>query len=330
MSLHYYLRGLGTYLPEHIITNAELLTKIDSTDEWIESRTGILERRKLAVDENVSDAGINASKIALKEAGVEADELTHVFVATCTPEYLCPSVACIVAGKLGCAQSAIAMDFNAACSGFVYGQSMIKAILDSQPSAKILFICAEAFTRRMNWEDRNTCILFGDGAGAMIYTSEQNDSIAQTLDVICKSDGTLYDLITMGGGTTKEYTSKQTTVSDDFFLQMQGRDVFKHAVRNMADVCREILENNKLTIDNIDLLIPHQANMRIIEALGSRLKVDMEKVFSNVQYYGNTSAASIPLAIQDARAQKVIKKGTLVLCTTVGSGLTWGASLMQF
>lgn len=330
MSLHYYLRALGTYLPEHIVSNAELLTKVDSSDEWIVSRTGIKERRRLAENENISDASFHAAKIALEKAGLEASELTHILVATCTPEYLCPSVACIVAGKLGCSQYAMPLDINAACSGFVYGQAMVKTILDSQANAKILLICAEALTRRMNWEDRNTCILFGDGAGAMVYTSEENNAIARTIDIICKSDGSLYHLITMGGGTTKDYTVNKTTVSEDFFLQMQGREVFKHGVRNMANVCNEILENNKLSIDDIDLIIPHQANLRMIEALGSRLKIDAKKVYANVQYCGNTSAASIPLAMNDALMQNVLKKGSLVLCTTVGSGLTWGASLVQF
>lgn len=326
-----HILGMGTYVPSRILTNADLTTFVETTDEWITSRTGISQRHVLAEGENTSDAGLAAARAALAEAGMQPDELTHVFAATCTPDKLCPSVACMVAGKLDCGQ-VMALDFNAACSGFLYGLSLARGILSAEPQAKVLLLCAEGLTRRVNWQDRSTCVLFGDGAGAVILSGA--DSAAQPgigilEDVTCTSDGSLQHLITIGGGTAQSYKPGDP-VDESFFIQMQGREVFKHAVRSMTSICLDLLKKNGLSIQDVDVLVPHQANMRIIEAVGSRLEISADHVFTNVQNYGNTSSASVPIALGDARAQGRIGEGSLVLMTSFGSGLTWGAALIRF
>lgn len=320
--------GFGAYVPEHTLTNADLTRTVDTTDEWITTRTGIKQRHKLADGENVSDAALHAAQAALADAGITAADVTHVLVATCTPEAMCPAVACITAGKLGC-KPVMAVDVNAACSGFLYGLELARGLIAATPHATVLLICAEALTRRLNWNDRSTCVLFGDGAGAVVMRRTAEGAIARMMDVISMSDGTLHNLITIGGGTAKRYELGDP-IEEEFYLQMQGRDVFKHAVRSMAAVCQDILQRNGLTIDDVRLLVPHQANMRIIEAVGSRLDIPSERVFVNVASYGNTSSASVPLAIADALAQQRLNKGDLVLATSFGAGLTWSAALLQF
>lgn len=323
-----HLHGLGVHVPQRLLTNDDLSRIVDTNDEWITTRTGIKQRHVLADGENASDAGVHAARQALEEAGITAADVTHVLVATCTPDQLCPSVACIVSGKLGCGP-VMAMDFNAACSGFIYGLELTRVMLTAHSDATVLLICTEALTRRINWQDRSTCVLFGDGAGAMVLRATPGKTKGQLLDVICRSDGSLQNLITIGGGTMHTYTTGQT-VGEDFFVSMQGRDVFKHAVRQMTAVCQEMLQRNGLAIDDVALLVPHQANMRIIEAVGSRLDIPAERVFVNVDSYGNTSSASVPLALADARAQGRLPVNGKVLATSFGGGLTWGAALLQF
>lgn len=322
-----HIHGLGTYVPARILTNADLTAIVDTSDEWITSRTGIQQRHMLAEGENASDAGFMAAKQALDEANLDPKDVTHLFLGTCTQDQLCPSVACIVAGKLGCG-SVMALDFNAACSGFIYGLELAQAIVRTQPDAVVLLVCAEALTRRLNWGDRSTCVLFGDGAGAMVLRGQASTK-GQVVDTLCASDGNLHNLISVGGGTAKRYEVGQG-VDESFFLQMQGREVFKYAVRNMVAVCQNILGRNGLDITDVSLLVPHQANMRIIEAVGSRLEIPVERVFANVASYGNTSSASVPLALADARAQGRLALGDRVLATSFGGGLTWGAALLQF
>lgn len=323
-----YLKGLGAYSPERILTNAELETFVDTTDEWIRSRTGIAARHILADGERTSDEALNAARAALADAHCAPETVTHVLVGSCTPDYLCPSLACIVAGRLGIADI-MAFDFNAACSGYLYGLELVRMILGSQPEAKVLLIAAEGLSRRVNWADRSTCVLFGDGASATLFESLPEKQIARLVDVKCSSDGTLADLLTIGGGTASPVTPG-ALIGDDYFISMQGREVFKHAVRRMVHISEELLARNSLSIDDVQLFIPHQANMRIIEAVGERLHIPAERVFVNVQNYGNTSAASIPLALCDARQQGRIRQGDLVLLTAFGGGFTWSSALMQF
>ena len=323
-----HLLALSAYVPDAVLTNEDLAKVVDTNEEWIVTRTGIKQRHRLADDENASDLGLKAARKALADAGMEASELTHVIAATCTPDVLSPSVACIMAGQLGTGP-VMAFDFGAACSGFIYGLSICRALLAQQPEAKILFVCTEALTRRVNWADRSTCVLFGDAATACIVASSPGNVMAGLEDVICQSDGTQRDLIVVGGGTSSRY-AKSDPVGDDFFITMQGRETYKHAVRNMVHICEDVLTRNGLTAKDVNLLVPHQANMRIIEAVGSRLDMTGDRVFVNVDKYGNTSSASIPLAITEARAAGRIKVGDRMLVTAFGAGLTWGAALLRF
>ena len=323
-----YLHALSSHVPAEVLTNDDLSKLVETNDEWITTRTGIKRRHRLSGEENASDLGTHAARKALENAGLDAARLTHILTATCTPDHLSPSLSCIIGGNIG-AGPAMSFDFGSACSGFLYGLHLADALLCQDPASQILFVSTEALTRRVNWSDRSTCVLFGDGAGACILNSDPENALARVQDSICKSDGSLHDLIIVGGGTSCRYKPGDP-VGDDFFITMQGREVYKHAVRQMSGVCQELLARNGLTAADVDLFVPHQANMRIIEAVGSRLKIDLDHVFTNVAEYGNTSSASVPLALVEALAQGRIKAGDRVLVTAFGSGLTWGAALLQF
>ncbi len=320
--------GFSSSIPEKRVTNEDLEAFVDTSAEWIVSRTGISARHVLQANENLTDLAIKASTEALKKSGVNANEVTHVILATCTPEYLCPSSACIVAHGLGMGE-VMAFDISAACSGFVYALDVAKSFLAASPKAVVLLICAEALSRRLNWNDRSTCVLFGDGAGACVLKNGAMPGGAVLEDVLATSDGAQALHIAVGGGTKNVY-KQGDPIGDEFFLTMQGREVFKHAVRNMTKVSEAILKKNNLTLDHVDLFIPHQANLRIIEAVGERLSIDPAKTFLNLQSYGNTSAASIPLAITEALQTGKIQQGMRVLMATFGSGFTWGAGLLRF
>ena len=320
--------SLRAHVPDTVVTNDDLSKIVDTNDQWIVSRTGIRQRHRLSPADNASSLGFRAAKEALVDAAVTPGELTHVIAATCTPDLLSPSVACLIAGQLG-AGNVMAFDVGAACSGFLYGLSLCQALLLQNPEAKILFVCTEALTRRINWSDRSTCVLFGDAATACLFAARAEKSLAILEDVLCASDGTKQHLIHVGGGTSCSYNLGDA-VDENFFIIMQGRETYKHAVRNMAHVCEEVLSRNNLTVEDIQLLVPHQANMRIIEAVGARLDLPDAKVFTNVAKYGNTSSASIPLALAEAVAEGRIQPGDRILTTAFGAGLTWGAALLRF
>lgn len=328
MNVSCELHSFGAFVPEQIVTNDDLAKIVDTSDQWVVERTGIHSRRKIAVADNVSDLGLRASLLALDQLNLEPSSLSHIITATCTPDNLAPSVACVIAGALN-AGPVMAFDIGAACAGFIYGLYVCRAVLSAEPESRILFVCAEALTRRLNWKDRGTCVLFGDGAVASVVTAQRDGAICGLIDVICKSDGVQKDLVIVGGGTSCQYEA-DGKVDGAFFISMQGRDTYKFAVRQMVNVCNELLERNNLKISDIDLFVPHQANLRIIEAVGARLEIPADRVFTNVAEYGNTSAASIPLALAEARAQGLIQKGARVLVTAFGSGLTWGSALLQF
>jgi 3-oxoacyl-[acyl-carrier-protein] synthase-3 len=323
-----FLHGFGAYAPERILTNGELAAMVDTSDEWIVTRTGISRRHILADDECVSDAGMHAAREALAEAGLDPSMVTHLLFGTSTPDQFCPATACIAAAKLGLSRHVAAYDFNAACSGFLYGLLQSRALLAAEPDARVLLVCGEGLSRRLNWQDRSTCVLFGDGAGAVACSKREEGALARLEDIICVADGSLRELINIGGGSSRRYAPGEP-VGEEFFISMQGREVFKHAVRNMAQVCRDILARNALSAKDVHLLVPHQANMRIIEAVSSRLDFPEDRVFTNLADYGNTSAASVPLALYDARKQGRMPSGALVLMTTFGGGLTWGAGLLR-
>lgn len=328
MKSNCHIQSMDLAVPATVLTNNDLVRFVDTNDEWIVERTGIRQRHRVIESESASLLGLRASRKAIDKAGITARELTHIIVATCTPDYLSPSVACVIAGQLD-AGPVMAFDIGAACTGFIYGVSLCRSLLMSNPESVILFVCTEALTRRLNWKDRSTCVLFGDAATACVIDGKSANPLFSLEDVICESDGSQMNLIIVGGGTNCQYEIGDP-VDECFFLSMQGRDTYKHAVRQMVNVCETILSRNGLDINDIALFVPHQANLRIIEAVGSRLKISSEKVFTNVDNYGNTSAASIPLAIQEAMGEKRLKAGDRILVTAFGAGLTWGAALLKF
>lgn len=328
MSIDIVLRGLGRYVPEKTLTNADLEKIVDTSDEWIFTRTGIKVRHIASEEQNTSDLAVEAAKKALANANMKAEELTHIVVGTFTPDAMVPSCACVVEEKLGIKGRAV-YDIAAACSGFLYALENARAILALHPEARVLVIGAETVTRRINFEDRSTCVLFGDGAGAAVLTRDGEGP--KVLDVKLSSDGSLGRLLTVnGGGSCSSYSRPGEPIREDYFVQMEGREIFKHAVRSMTGVCNEILADNGRTRHDIDVLIPHQANWRIIDAVGRKFDVPPEKVYSNVDRYGNTSAASIPLALSEAVDNDFVKDGDLVLLTSFGGGFTWASALLQF
>jgi 3-oxoacyl-[acyl-carrier-protein] synthase-3 len=306
---------------------------VDTSDEWLTTRTGIKERHILDDDAEASDFGAVAARAALAEAGLSPDDVTHIFAATCTPDYLCPSSACIIAGKLGISSasgrlgSVMCMDFNAACSGFVYGLELARSVLALHPEAVVLLVAVEALSRRTDYTDRATCVLFGDAAGAVVLRSSSESPLWRVRDAQCAADGSLHELIRIGGGSAARI-GQGGSLGPGWAISMQGQAVFKHAVRAMTEESLRLLKRSGMAVGDIDLLIPHQANQRIISAVGERLGLGEDKVFVNVRHYGNTSAATIPLAMDDARRAGRLVPGMKVLLTGFGGGATWGSALL--
>ncbi|MDR1947062.1 MAG: beta-ketoacyl-ACP synthase 3 [Desulfovibrio sp.] len=334
MPTHSLISGLGMSVPPRIIDNTYFAAATQLTDEWIVSRTGISTRRALEDGCTGTDLARDAALEALAASGRVAGDITHVLFATCTPDSACPSSACILAHKLDL-QNPLAVDVNAACSGFVNCLILADALIARDPSACVLLVAAESLFRRCNINDPATAVLFGDGAGAAVIESAAREATApslrgELLDALAASDGGLGKLLLMDGGFASAPYKLGDTVGSEYFIRMNGRQLFKNAVRRMAEACVRILERNGLTPQDVDLFVPHQANRRIIESVFSHLGVSMEKAFLNVQKYGNTSAASIPIALSEAVNEGRVCKGTLVLAATFGAGLTWGAALLKF
>ncbi len=328
-----YIHSLAFSVPKKIVTNFDLEKMMDTSDEWIRTRTGIEQRHILTPEENSIDFAIEASKEALTLANVLPSELTHIFVATCTPQMLTPSMACMLAGALDIHESkkVFALDINAACSGFVYGLDLIDAIIKQNENAQVLFVTSEALSRRLNYQDRSTAVLFGDGSAAVIISAKKK--VSDKLQFIvhdsqCYSDGTLKDLIRIGGGTSI-IGQVGDNIDEEFFLQMQGREVYKHAIRSMSSACKEVLERNNLSLADIRYVVPHQANKRIIDSIYDSLNVPEEARYINVQRFGNTSASSIPLALAEILEQNLLQKNDKILLATFGAGLTWAASIIE-
>ena len=321
------IQGIGAAAPEKILTNHDLEKMVDTSDQWIRERSGIERRHILEEGKANSDLAMLAAKRALKDSGVEAKELDCIIVATVTPDFFFPSTACQVQAKLGAVNAAV-MDISAACSGFLYALIIANSLIGTQKYKNILIIGSEALSKITDWEDRSTCVLFGDGAGAAVIVP--SDGKQGVLSSYMKGDGRLGNLLRIPGGGSAHPATHETVDQRLHFIKMEGREVFKHAVRTMVDAAVHGLESAGYNAENIDLLITHQANVRIINAVAKRLKLPKEKVYINLQEYGNTSAASIPLAMNQAKAEGVLKKGTLCLLVAFGGGFTWGASLVQF
>lgn len=318
------IRGTGSYLPEKILTNAELEVLVDTSDEWITQRSGIRERRIAGPDETTGDMAIAAARAALDNAALTAADLDGVIVATTTPDRTFPAVAAKVQAALGM-NPGPAFDVQAVCTGFVYALSVADNFIKAGQMKRILVIGAEKMSSIIDWKDRTTCVLFGDGAGALILEASEGEGTLEDQGIFSThlySNGAFRDLLYTDGGPSSTGTSGH--------IVMQGREVFKHAVTCMAEVVQEALDANKVTPDQIDWLVPHQANSRIIEATAKKLDLPMDKVVMTVERHGNTSAASIPLALHEAVADGRIQRGQLLLLEAMGGGLTWGAALLRF
>lgn len=323
------LKSIGGYAPSRILSNFDLEKMVETSDEWIEKRTGIKERRIAAAEEATSDLGVKAAQKAIERAGIAKEEIDLIICATLSPDYLCmPSTACVIAGKLGI-NDVMAFDISAACSGFVYMLSMAKAFIESGAKKNILLIGAEKISSVVDYTDRGTCILFGDGAGAAIIGTTEDKSEA-ILDVHASADGRYGDLLITPGCGSKYPCSQETLDNKLNYIKMQGNDVYKVAVKTLTNDVIDILEKNNISASEVDHFIPHQANFRIIEAVRAKLDFPIEKTILTVAKYGNTSAASIPMAINDAYEEGRIKKGDLMLLDAFGGGFTWASGLVRF
>jgi len=317
------ISGVGKALPEKRLTNADLEKMVETSDDWITKRVGIKERRIAAEGEWTSHLATRAALDALKMSGVPADQIDLILVGTSTPDTVYPSVACLVQKEIGAVNAGV-LDISAACTGFVYGACLAWGMIKSGLMKHVLVIAAEVNTSLVNWKDRDTCILFGDGAGAAVFSAHVSDTDG-VLSMKLGGDGEFGPLLTLPNSGCRPYPEVPGR-----FIVMQGNEVFKQAVRNMADCGISVLEQAGLTAADISLLIPHQANIRIIDAVAKRLGVPEKKVFVNIANYGNTSAATIPIALCEALEQGRIKKGDVVVVDAFGAGLTWGAMAIRW
>jgi 3-oxoacyl-[acyl-carrier-protein] synthase-3 len=319
--------GMGHAYPEGILTNADLEKIVDTNDEWITSRTGIKQRHKAAADEYTSQFGVKAALQALERSGLEPTDIEIIICATTTPDQIMPSTGALIQAQIG-ATNAAAMDVFAACSGFLYGLTMVESMVKTGQIKYALVIGAEVLTKYVDYTDRGTCVIFGDGAGAAVVgpVAEGKGILATKI----RSDGRYEDQLYSPGGGTKLGTTHKTIDNGDHFFKMKGNELFKVAVRSMADISAEMLEKAGYTVDDVDLVIPHQANQRITDAVASRLGVPEEKVYSNIAEHGNTSSASIPIALDECIESGRVKEGSLVLLTAFGGGVTWGGTVIRF
>jgi 3-oxoacyl-[acyl-carrier-protein] synthase-3 len=323
------ITGTGSSLPDKILTNADLERMVDTSDEWITSRTGIKERRIASEGEYTSTFAVEASRRALAMAGVKAEELDLIILGTVTPDFPFPATACIVQHEIG-AVNAAAFDLSAACSGFIYGLSIADKYIRTGEAKKVLVIGAEVLSRVVDWTDRNTCILFGDGSGAAIIEASEGDSGLLSTHIF--SNGSFWNTLYQPGCGNRNPATDERTISDHlFYIKMEGNDVFKHAVRAMEEAACTALSANGMVAADVSLLIPHQANRRIIDATAKRLGItEEERVFVNLHNYGNTSSASIPISLDEANRSGRLKSGDIVLLDAFGGGFTYGSALMRW
>ncbi|MGH7890740.1 MAG: beta-ketoacyl-ACP synthase III [Thermodesulfobacteriota bacterium] len=318
--------GTGSYAPDRVLTNLDLEKLVDTSDEWIQSRTGIRERRIADPDVATSDIAYEASLKALESSGVDARDLDGIIVGTVTPDYLFPSTACILQSRLG-AKKAFAFDLLAGCSGFLYALQAGKGIIGCGDAQKLLIIGAETLSKITDFRDRNTCILFGDGAGAAVISASETPGILSTC---LGANGDEWELLYMPGGGSRIPPSEESIKNGSHYLKMKGNEVFKEAVKALESSSLEAIKRADITPEEIDLFIPHQANIRILEAVRKRVGLPEEKVFSNLDRYGNTSSASVPIALDEAVRSGRVKEGDTILISVFGAGFTWGAAVIRW
>jgi len=317
----------GSYLPEKVLTNFDLERMVETSDQWITERTGIKERRIASGKQAASDLAYEASKIALERADLKAKKIDLIITATVTGDMPFPSTACFIQEKVG-AKNAAAFDINAACSGFLYCLYVADSFIRSGMHKKILVVGTEVLSKITDWKDRTTCVLFGDGAGAVIIEPTEEDRGIISMSI--NSDGSMWDLLHMPAGGSKQPASRESVDNKLHYIKMKGNETFKFAVRTLENLVLKILKENKLDPSQISLLIPHQANLRIIQATADRLGLPMDKVLVNIDRYGNTSAASIPIALDEAVMTGRIKDGDYILLEAFGGGITWASALIKW
>lgn len=323
MTIRAVVQGVGHYLPARVVENAEFAAKMDTSDEWIKSRSGIERRHYAAEGETTSDLGAAAARAALAHAGLAADDLDCIILATSTADLTFPSAASMIQAKIGMTRG-FAFDVQAVCAGFIFALSTAQGMILSGQARRVMVIGAETFSKLMDWEDRASCVLFGDGAGALILAAEDGAGTSSDRGILATdlhSDGQFKDLLFVDGGVSTGQTGH---------LRMQGREVFRHAVEKLAETAHTALEKAGLSGEDVDWIVPHQANIRIIEGCAKRLQVPMERVVVTVQDHGNTSAASIPLALSVGVARGQIKRGDLIVTEAIGGGLAWGAVVLRW
>ena len=321
------ITGWGFYAPSKVLTNFDLEKIVDTTDQWITERTGIKERRIASDGENTSSMSTRAAKIALERARLRPSEVELIIVGTCSPDYLFPATACLVQDALG-AEKAGAFDVEAACTSFVAALAIANGMILGGAVRNAVVIGAETLSRLLDWTDRGTCVVFGDGAGAVVL--EASNASVGIESTVLHSDGSKGELLYVPAGATRIPATRETVEKGQHFIRMQGGEVFRLAVKSMADAAEEALVDAGLTLEDIVLMVPHQANLRIIEGVAKRLRFPMEKVFVNLQRYGNTSAASIPIALAEAAEQGRLRRGDKVLLVAFGGGFTWGAAVLEW
>jgi 3-oxoacyl-[acyl-carrier-protein] synthase-3 len=319
--------GVGSYVPDKILTNAELEKMVETTDDWITTRTGIKQRRLAAANQFTSDLAAAAAQKAMLKAGVTAADIELIIVATITPDMPFPSTACLVQRKLG-AHRAAAFDLEAACSGFIYGLEIAQQFIMSRTYDTVLVVGAEKLSSIVDWEDRNTCVLFGDGAGAAILRNRPNAH--GLLTAVMGADGRKSDLLFMAGGGSRCPASQDSVKNRMHYLKMEGKETFKNAVQAMVTAAEEALRRCEIDVARLKCIIPHQANRRIIDAVGERLGARPDQMFTNLERYGNTSAASVASALDEAVESGKVQHGDLILLVVFGAGLTWGAAVIEW
>lgn len=328
MKTRAYISAISHWVPEKVLTNADLEKMVDTSDEWIRSRTGIRERHILEPGKATSDMGAEAVKLLLKQRGISAEEIDVIIVATVTPDMFFPSTGNLIQDKVG-AKKAFSFDIAAACSGFIYALTIGAQFVENGAFKKVVVVGADKMSSIVNYSDRNTCVLFGDAAGAILLEPSEDESIG-LLDYILHSDGSGAEYLNMKAGGSLNPSSLETVANDWHYIYQDGKTVFKFAVQNMAEISGQILEQNGLTGSDVKLFVPHQANLRIIDAAVRRMKLKPEQVMINIDKYGNTTAATIPMGLSEAYQEGKLKRGDNVVMATFGAGFTWGSALLRW